>query len=280
MAPADVPRDVVPPEVDQSQPSVARVYDALLGGKDNYAVDREVCDRLLAVAPELGTVAWDCRRFLARVTRFLAAEAGIGQFLDCGAGLPTAENTHQIAQRENLDAIVVYVDNDPIAVAHGRALLAGHNASTHFLGGDLTEPDRLLADSSLVKRFDWARPIALYQLGTLHLVPDEREPRKIMARFVEALPSGSYVVVAHLGKPGAADPEAADLAERLEWILQNSAIAKGYFRTREEIIDLFGGLELVEPGLVAANDWWPDGPRVQPSGPARRLLFGGVARKP
>lgn len=175
--------------IDTNVASIARVYDAMLGGKDNFDVDRVIRDQIRELAPESIVAAQDGRDFLLRVTRYLAREIGVDQFLDCGSGLPTAENTHQIAQNVNPEARVVYVDNDPVVLAHGRALL-GENDRTHFVPGDLAQPQELLAERAVTANIDFSRPLALYQVGTLHHVSDEQRPGEIMAEYVDALPSG------------------------------------------------------------------------------------------
>ncbi|RKT85285.1 S-adenosyl methyltransferase [Saccharopolyspora antimicrobica] len=271
--------EAIPGGINPERPSIARVYDAVLGGKDNYASDRAVAGELLSVAPGLGELARDNRAFLVRATRYLAGTVGIDQFLDCGGGLPTADNLHQVAQRANPHATVVYVDNDPMVVAHGRALLT-ENEDVRYVAGDLADPEALLADPVIARGLDWSRPIALLQLCTLHHLPDEVRVAELMARYFDALPSGSYLVLSHLFRPGAEDPEAAELAERLEPVFLRSALGSGRFRTREEIAACFAGAELLDPGLVTLSDWWPDGPRAERPAPARRLLLGGIARKP
>lgn len=271
--------EAVPGGIDPERPSIARVYDAVLGGKDNYTSDRAVAGELLSIAPGIGELARDNRAFLGRATRYLAGTVGIDQFLDCGAGLPTADNLHQVAQRANPDATVVYVDDDPMVVAHGRALLT-ENEDVRFVAGDLADPAGLLGEPVVVRSLDWSRPIALFQLCTLHHLPDEAGVPELVARYLDALPSGSFLVLSHFFRPGAEDPEAAALAERLEPVFLRSALGSGRFRTREEITACFAGAELFDPGLVALSDWWPDGPRTERLDPARRLLLGGIARKP
>ncbi|MGH3795065.1 MAG: SAM-dependent methyltransferase [Pseudonocardiaceae bacterium] len=179
--------------VDTTKASIARVYDAALGGKDNYEVDREVVRRLGQVAPEIGQVTQDHRAFLIRATRFLAKEANITQFLDCGSGLPTVENTHQVAQRIQPDARVIYVDNDPIVLAHGRALLE-ENDRTHFSAADIFEPRQVLGDEAVHKYLDFSQPIALFQLGTLHHYNGQRPPQDIMAEYIEGMLPGLELV--------------------------------------------------------------------------------------
>lgn len=265
--------------IDSTKPSIARAYDAVLGGKDNYKVDREVRGQLLAVAPELGTLAWDNRGFLVRVTRFLAGNAGITQFLDCGSGLPTVENTHQVAQRMNPEATVVYVDFDPVVLAYGRALLA-ENDHTSVVQADFRYPDKLLGHPEVAVRLEMEQPLALYHIGTLHHLGDDERPRELTAAYIDALPSGSYFVLSHFYHPGDENAELADLAERLEGAFLGSPMGSGRFRSYDEIAEYFDGLELVEPGLVPLVDWWPDGPSLEPMDPVRKLMVGAVGRKP
>lgn len=264
--------------IDTTVASTARVYDAMLGGKDNYEVDRINRDQLLEVAPELKDMTQDHREWLIRVTRFMAGNAGLSQFIDCGSGLPSAENTHEAAQRLNPDAEVVYVDIDPIVLAHGRALLE-ENSRTRFIQGDLTRPTELLADPVLGKHIDWNTPLGLIQIGTMHHVTDEQQPLDVMAAYVDALPSGSFVAISHFYNPRDGS-ELSKLAERLEKAFLGGSIASGRFRTYDEIDALFSGLEYVDPGLSVLADWWPDGPRNEPLADVQRLILGGVARKP
>ena len=268
---------VLPVDIDTTEASVARVYDAFLGGKDNYEIDREVFRRVQQAAPEAGLLAWDNRSFLIRVTRFIASETGVTQFLDCGSGLPTAENTHQIAQRIQPDARVVYVDNDPVVLAHGRALLE-ENDQTHFSAADIFEPREILDDEIVRKHLDFSQPIALFQLGTLHHYDGERSPGDIMQEYIEGLPSGSYVALSHFFDPESS--EHSELARRMEQIFLHSPMGSGMFRTRTEIESMFPGLELVEPGLTRCADWWPDGPRVKPLDQVSHCILGAVGRKP
>jgi hypothetical protein len=266
-----------PSYIDTTKASIARVYDYALGGKDNYPVDRDVIEALRAAAPEAELLAVDNRGFLVRAVRFLAGQAGIDQFLDCGSGLPTAENTHQVAQRLRPEARVVYVDNDPTVVAHGQALLE-ENERTVFSPGDLTEPRKVLEDPAVTRHLDFDRPIALLQAGTLHHY-DEAGPTcaEIMAQYIDALPSGSYVAIAHFLDP---QDEDSELARRMEDVFVHSPMGTGRFRTRDQILAMVPGLDLVEPGLVRCFEWWPDGPQLSPVVPAQRCIAGVVGRKP
>lgn len=268
--------DDAPAHLDTTKASIARVYDAALNGKDNYEVDREVVRRLAQIAPEIGQFTWDHRNFLIRVIRFIAHQTGITQFLDCGSGLPTAENTHQVAQRIQPDARVIYVDNDPVVLSHGRALLI-ENDQTHFCAADIFEPDQVLNDNIVRKYLDFSKPVALFQLGTLHHYNGERAAASIMAEYIDALPSGSYVAISHFLDP---ENEYTEVAKRLEHIFVHSPLGSGWFRPRGEILNLFTGLEILEPGLVRCVDWWPDGPQIKPLEPAQHCIVGGVGRKP
>jgi len=274
----DIAGDVTPFGVDPTKSSIARAYDAALGGKDNYEVDREVLRQLQVVAPAISDYAWDFRNLLIRITRFLAGEAGITQFLDCGSGLPTAENTHQVAQRLQPDARVAYIDNDPSVLAHGRALLV-ENEATVLVGADIFDPRQVLDNEVVRQHLDFSEPIALYQMATLHHYNGQRSPQSIMAEYIDALPSGSYVAISHYCDPEI-PKELHELAREIERAFLRSPMHSGWFRTRAEIEAMLAGLELVEPGLVRCADWWPDGPQLKPLEPERRCTLGGVGRKP
>ena len=268
----------MPTVIDETKPSVARVYDCFLGGKDHYEVDREVFQQIDAVVPQMKDLARSGREWLIRATRFLARSAGMDQFLDLGAGLPSADNTHQIAQRENLDARVVYVDNDPVVAAHGRALLE-ENDQTHLVLADLTRPDDVFNHPTVKAAFELDRPLALMQCSTIHHVSDDENPQQIMDRYIELLPSGSYVAFIHFHDPEDGG-KGTELARFVEDIFARGAMGSGYFRTRRQIEGFLRGLELVEPGLVRLNDWWPGGPRSTPLTVADNVALAAVARKP
>jgi S-adenosyl methyltransferase len=264
--------------IDTTVASVARVYDCFLGGKDNYAVDREVYEQVVQNAPQAIEIGRINRNWLIRAVRFLAYSAKIDQFIDLGAGLPTAENTHQVAQRMNPEAKVIYVDNDPVVAVHGRALLE-EDERTHLVMGDLTEPDAVLDHPTVAKYIEFDRPLALIQCATIHHVPDSKRPLEIMQRYIERLPSGSYLALTHFHDPQDGGP-ATELARFIEDVFNNSSMGSGFFRSRAEIESFFGDLELVEPGIVRLCDWWPDGPNLDPNNPVNDILLGGVARKP
>ena len=267
----------VPVGVDPTRASIARVYDAFLLGKDNYEIDREVLHKVQKAAPEAQDLAFENRGFLIRACRFLASQTGITQFLDCGSGLPTAENTHQVVQRINPEIRVLYVDNDPVVLAHGRALLE-ENENTHFVAEDIFEPQRILENEVVRRHIDFSQPIAFLQLGTLHHFngPKER-PAEIMKEYVDALPSGSFVAISHFFDP---EDEDSTTARRMEDFFLHSPMGSGTFRTQKEIEDLFPGLDMVPPGVVRCADWWPDGPRLKELNVAQRTIAGGIGRKP
>ncbi|HEX2313205.1 MAG TPA: SAM-dependent methyltransferase [Thermomonospora sp.] len=257
--------------IDTTRPSIARAYDAVLGGKDNYEVDRAVAEELFKVMPEIGDLAWYNRAILGRGVRHLAAEAGVRQFLDLGSGLPTVENTHQVAQRHVPDARVVYVDIDPIVLAHGRALLV-QNEYTTVVTADLRDPEAVLGLPEVHKLIDFSEPVAVLLVGMLHHLHDDEDPQGIVERYMAAVPSGSHLFLTHFCRSG---PDAAALEETFLRFL-----GTGRFRTREEIARYFTGLDLVPPGLVHLPEWRPDGLLTYPLTIGQRLMIGGIARKP
>jgi hypothetical protein len=259
------------PGIDTSVAHPARVYDYWLGGRVNFPADREAAERVLAVTPGLRLRVQANRAFLARVVRYLAGPAGIDQFLDIGTGIPTENNTHEVAQAVRPTARVVYVDNDPIVLLHANALLTGSlQGATDFVQADLREPGRVLA--AAMRTIDLSRPVGLILMGVLHLVSDSEDPWGLVAELVAALPSGSYLAISHPAidiTPG--QPE----AQRR----YNERVATPQtLRTREEVEGFFAGLELVEPGLVQVHQWRPD-PDVEIP-PDFASSHGGVARKP
>ncbi|MCX4095923.1 SAM-dependent methyltransferase [Nocardia sp. alder85J] len=265
----------VPVGVDISRASIARVYDAFLGGKDNFEIDRQVFENVKKVAPGAAELALANRDFLIRVARFLAQKAGIRQYLDLGSGLPTAENTHQVVQRIAPAARVVYVDNDPMVLAHARALLED-NPDTSIVTADIFQPLEVLGDRIIRDELDFTAPIALFQIGTLHHYLGD-DSAALMQTYIDALAPGSYVAICHFFDPE--EPELTELAEQMEDKFIHSPMGSGRFRTFPEIEAMFGDLEMVPPGLVAADDWWPSGPHLAPLSPVRRCVVGGVGRK-
>jgi O-methyltransferase involved in polyketide biosynthesis len=257
-----------PSGVDTSTPSIARVYDYLLGGKDNFACDRVVAERLRAAVPEVATMAAQNRAFLGRVVRFLA-EQGIRQFVDIGTGLPTRNNVHQVVQGIAPDARVVYVDNDPAVLAHARALLV-ENANTIAVAGDLRAPADILASPALRTLIDLDQPVAVLLVGILYFLTDEDRPFDIVATLRDRLAPGSYLALSHVVSDD--EPAALSTAQEIyRGFLHRTGDAR---RSHEQVAAFFDGLDLVEPGLVYVRDWRGDDPA-----PATWML-GGVARKP
>jgi hypothetical protein len=259
------------PPFDTSVANQARIYDYLLGGKDNYEADRAAVDAVLKIAPVLGFSARANRAFLGRVVRYLAAEAGIRQFLDIGTGIPTAGNTHQVAQAIAPEARVVYVDYDPVVLAHARALLTSHEAgATEYIDADLRDTGTILGQAA--RLLDFTQPVAVTLLMILHVIPDSDDPYAIVAKVMDALPSGSYLTVSHLG---------SDLLDReakqgFDDIVSRTAQQQYIGRSREQMARFFEGMEMVEPGLVRVEEWHP-GPGAGETG--RSALWCGLGRK-
>jgi hypothetical protein len=260
-----------PPRIDTGTAHPARVYDCWLGGKDNFAADREAARAAIAVNPGIAASARAGRAFLARAVRYLVAEAGVRQFLDIGTGLPSADNTHEVAQAIAPESRVVYVDNDPIVLAHARALLTSSpDGATDYLEADLREPDLIV--KSAAGTLDLSQPVALMLLMILHYIPDSEYPGQIVARLLSALPPGSYLVLAHPPSDVLPAPT-AEMARRLN-ARYRGAVAT--LRSRGEVAGFFDGLDLIEPGLVQTPQWRPD-PTADP--PAEMAAWCGVGRK-
>jgi O-methyltransferase involved in polyketide biosynthesis len=237
---------------DTSVASQARIYDYLLGGKDNFAADREAATQAIAAFP--GLVAWarNNRAFLDRAVRYLVSEAGVRQFLDIGTGLPTAENTHEVAQRIAPESRIVYVDNDPVVLVHARALLTSSpEGATAYIQADLRDPETIV--KAAAGTLDFTRPVALMLLAVLHVIPSTDEPWEIVARIMTALPSGSYLAISHPASDIHAD-QVAEMTRRFNRRLGN-VVSAG--RTREEVARFFAGLDLVPPGIVPTPQWRP-----------------------
>ena len=266
-----------PPVIDVTKPSIARVYDVFLDGKDNFAADRAVAESALQIAPDSAGGAKSNRALLRRVVRYLAAEAGITQFLDIGSGLPSAGNVHEIARAASPGARVVYVDNDPVVGVHGRALLADA-ATARFVTADVRRPAEVLDDPEVQGFIDFGRPVGLLMLAILHHITDAEDPAAIAARFREALAPGSYLAISSVRMPGPEHPEEAEKARAVQELF-NETLGTGLWREDGEILTWFGDWELLEPGLVPLPEWRPD-----TAVPARRDstyhgFVGGVARK-
>jgi hypothetical protein len=257
--------------VDVNTASVARVHDYLLGGKLHFAADRVVGDILLSVLPGTAQLARDGRDLLRRAVRHLVRDAGVTQFVDLGSGLPTVGNVHEIAQQIDPDARVLYVDRDPMALTHARALL-GNERTTAVLDADVRDPAAILQHPITRELIDSARPIAVLASGILHYLDDE-EASAAAAAVVAALPPGSYFMISHLLAND--DPRAREAEQAARW----TGLGPFRFRTREHLLRFLDGLELVDPGLVHAVDWHPD-PLTTPDSPMREFYAAGLGRKP
>jgi hypothetical protein len=265
------------PKIDTSVPHVARAYDYLLGGTANFAVDREQAEAASAVYPggiEAGRANVQANReFLKRVVRHLAREAGVRQFLDIGSGLPTRENVHEVAQRATPGARVVYVDNDPIVLAHAEELLRETaSGTTTFLWKDLRDPDGILADAAAT--LDLTEPVAVMLISLLHSVRDDDDPYGIVARLMDAVAPGSYLAISHMSSD--ITPETADLIRVLNQALAEPVVD----RSQEQIARFLDGLDLLDPGVVQIDQWRPQGEAPAVPGGARPPWFGAVAAKP
>jgi len=266
----DEPSRNAAPTFDTGVPHPARVYNAILGGKDNYAADRAAAEATIRAFPGNVQAARANRAFLARAVNFLTAEAGIRQFLDIGTGLPSADNTHEVAQAAAPGCRVVYVDNDPIVIVHARALLAG-SGPVSVVPGDLRDPVGLLADPAVRDVLDFSRPMAVLLVAVLHFIRDQEGPERIVDQLKEAMPAGSYLAISH----GTQDfsPQRAAAAVRG----YDEASAPFVLRSREQVAGLLSGLDLVEPGLVQLPFWRPDG--GDGGDPSKIWLYAGVGRK-
>jgi hypothetical protein len=259
------------PTIDTTVPHSARFWDYLLGGKDNYAVDREVGDQVLLIDPDLRDAARADRGFLIRAVRYLVDEAGIRQLLDIGTGLPTANNTHQVAQATAPECRIVYVDNDPLVLVHARALLASTpQGATEYLDADVRDPERIL--QAAARTLDFSRPVALMLLGIINYIPDTVEAHAVVNRLLDALPSGSYLALSH---PTAEVHGAAVEASMRRW--NESGAAPIRTRSRQELTRFFDGLELLPPGVVSCSLWRPTPSDVGTQTEVHQ--YCGVARK-
>ncbi|MFC5186590.1 SAM-dependent methyltransferase [Actinomadura harenae] len=259
-----------PQGIDTSRPSVARVYDVALGGKDNFAVDRAVAQRLQDGLPEIMSMARVNRATLGRAVR-LMAENGVRQFLDLGAGLPSADNTHQVAQRVAAGSRVVYVDKDPIVLAHGRALLADDDR-TAVITADLRDPATVLGHPEVARLIDFSQPVGVLFVAILHHLHDDEDPKGVLDAYMSAVPSGSHLFVSHFCDFG---PLSQELQRRFLELL-----GTGRFRTAKEITTFFDGYELLPPGVVPNPQWHPDEPSTDELSLAQQMHYAGMARKP
>lgn len=255
-----------PESVDMERPSAARLYDYALGGSHNFAVDRELFGKLVVAVPDLAAQAHASRAFLRRAVRFCVV-ASISQFLDIGSGIPTRGNVHEVAP----DARVMYVDTDPVAVAHSEAILAG-NDRVGVLRGDLRRPDEILDHPRVRQILDFSQPMAVLLSAMLHLVPDEDDPAGHIARLRDAVVPGSYLVISQGTSDGR--PEVVEGVQ----VLQRGSVP-ATLRTREQVAQLFAGFDLVEPGIVWIPQWRPDDVEGVGDHPERSVMVAGVGRK-
>ena len=256
---------------DTSVAHQARMYDYLLGGKDNYAADRKAADAWLEIDPKAAFSSRANRAFLGRAVRHLAGEAGVRQFLDIGTGIPTAGNTHEVAQAIAPESRVVYVDYDPIVLAHARALLNSHEAgATDYIEADLRDTPAILSRAS--ELLDFSQPMAVTLIAILHAIPDSDDPHAIVATIMDAVPSGSYLAISHVGSDLFDQETLAGISD----LTAQMADWKFASRSREQVALFFEGMDLVEPGLVRVVDWHPD-PVAGDRG--RSTVWGALARK-
>ncbi|KAB8191800.1 SAM-dependent methyltransferase [Nonomuraea phyllanthi] len=258
-------------------PHPARIYDYLLGGKDNFASDRKAAEALIEVSPGTREGVRAHRAFLGRAVRYLAAEAGITQFLDIGTGIPTQDHTHTIAQESVPEARVAYVDNDPIVLVHGRALLTGDPAGmTDMIEADLRQPEKILSDPAVRAVIDFTRPVAVILAGVLHFITDEEDPYGVVEQLKAAVPSGSHLLLSHITL------DFADHLSREEFTKPyDDSPAPMVPRTHDETLRFFEGWDLVDPGLVEVVTWRPDPVEYQEQIPGGHAwAYGGLAIKP
>lgn len=264
--------DWQPAGVDVDTPNVARVYDYYLGGACNLEVDRKFADEILSRAPEAREFALHNRRYQHRAVRYVANQ-GVRQFLDLGAGIPTVGPTHEVARSVNPDARVMYVDIEPVAVEHSKLLLDG-DSKAGVLQADLREPQAILGSPVVRNVLDLSQPVAVMVLAILHFLPDEDDPAGIIARYLAALPSGSWLIASH----GTADGTAGERADEVAEKYQATSLA-GHARTRQQFAEILRPVEIVDPGIVWTAAWRPDTPEdaLQPE---RSNAYAAVGRKP
>jgi hypothetical protein len=260
-----------PAGIDTSRAHPARVYDYWLGGKDNFAADREAAQLALQAYPQLAQAVQSNRKFLARAVQYLTREAGIRQFLDVGTGIPAADNTHQVAQREAPESRIVYVDNDPIVLLHARALLKSTPpGACDYIQADLHDPEKILAEA--VKTLDFGKPVALMLLAILQFIPDDQDPVGLVSRLLADLPSGSYLVLSHPTDDFNPNVQGESIKRYNERVTEQATL-----RNKEETARFFEGLDLAEPGLVPVSHWRP-ADDLAASAPSS--MWCAVARKP
>jgi hypothetical protein len=258
------------PDFNSGVAHIARVQDYWLGGKDHFEADRRAGDEAIAALPDMVASVRNTRAFLGRAIRFLAETAGVRQFLDVGTGIPTLNNTHEVAQSVTPDCRVVYVDNDPMVLAHARALLTSDpRGATAYLDADLRDPDRILADAAAT--LDFGQPVAVVLCAVLQFIPDADDPYGVVSTLMAAVPAGSYLMITH----PASDLQAsamADMAKRLSALMSQKVTP----RSRDQVSRFFAGLDLVEPGVIRLPEWRPVNPE---DARGKSTMWGGVARK-
>jgi S-adenosyl methyltransferase len=263
------PAELPEPAFSTSVAHIARVYDYWLGGTTNYAADREAAEQAMAAYPDMPLSVRANRAFLARAVRYLARDAGIRQFLDIGTGIPAATNTHEVAQAAAPDSRVVYVDNDPIVLAHARALLTSHpEGDTRYVDSDLRDTGRVLAEAA--RTLDFSRPVGVMLIAVLHLIGPDDDPYGIVTRLLGAVPAGSYLILSHVASDIQQD-QMASVRDRMNRLV----FQQSWYRSRDEVTQFFAGLELLEPGVVPVPQWRPD-TELEAARPS--AMWGGVGR--
>ncbi len=258
------------PTFDTRVAHLARVYDYWLGGKDNYAADREAGDQAIQAYPDIVYSVRANRAFLARTVRYLAREEGIRQFLDIGTGIPTANNTHEVAQSVAPDCRVVYVDNDPVVLSHARALLTSRpEGATDYIDANLRDPEKILAQAA--RTLDFSRPVVVMLIAIMHAIGDDEDPYAIVATLMDAVPPGSYLALSHVASD-IVPVQAADMIRRLNRLM----FEKTTPRRQADVARFFDGLDLIEPGVVRVQEWRPD-TEIEAKSPSN--MWGGVGRK-
>ena len=265
--------DWAPADVDLTTASAARMYDYYLGGAHNFGIDREMAAKALAVYPDGRLIAQANRAFLHRAVRYLVG-AGVRQFIDLGAGIPTAGSVHETAAAEGVEGVrVLYVDHDPVAVAHSELIL-GDRPDVRVLRGDLRHPEPILDSPELAQVIDLSRPVGVLMLAVMHFIPEDEQPGELIARFRERVAGGSYLVMSH-----AASDTRQNEAGKVIALYRSSADPLTY-RSRQQVRDLFTGWDLVEPGVVWGPQWHPDWPDEVGAEPSRMGFAAAVGRKP
>ncbi|MEV0208739.1 SAM-dependent methyltransferase [Streptomyces sp. NPDC050788] len=263
---------MIPPGTDPDKASVARMYDAMMGGQHNFAIDREALAAFTAIDPQVRTLARANRAFLGRAVRFLV-DSGVRQFIDLGSGIPTQGNVHEVAQAASPGARVVYVDNDPVAVAHSASLLAD-NPDADIVDADIRRPADILGSPQVRKLIDFDRPVAVLMITILHFISPEENPAGIVTAFRDALPDGGWLALTH-----ATNQDRPDTADAVGKLYRSRATSPVTARSHDEILGLFDGFELVDPGLVYVPLWRPDPDDHIPDNPSEYWVYAGVGRK-